>query len=112
MVRPKASETNLRVGLAFAEIAVIRGTSSTSNAVVFCRGPASVFAGFCACLPELSRDTEAKSPINRCGVTSVELNKALAATGLKVVRLRIRSDDSNCCPKANQVDFIVFIQIC
>ncbi len=96
MVRPRASEENIRIALAFADTVMVQakpGMIHDGNAVLVARkGQQSIHAAFAACFPDLARDSHEKRPKNRQGVAMVELNKALQAAGLRVVRKRNRID--------------------
>ncbi len=96
MVRPRASEENIRIALAFADTVMVQakpGMIHDGNAVLVARkGHQSIHAAFAACFPDLVRDSHEKRPKNRQGVAMVELNKALQAAGLRVVRKRNRID--------------------
>ncbi len=96
MVRPRASEANIRIALAFADIVTVQtrpGAPNDPNAVLVARkGRQSIFAAFSTILSGLARDSRAKRPKNRRGVALMELNKALKAAGLKSVRKRDRID--------------------
>lgn len=96
MVRPRASENNVRIALAFADIVTMQtkpGLSNDNSTVLVARkGRQSIFAAFSACLPDLARDSREKRPKNRHGVALMELNKALQSMGLKSVRKRDRID--------------------
>jgi hypothetical protein len=96
MVRPRGSENNVRVAVAFAEIVMIRtapGVPPDPSTVLIARkGRQSVFAVFAACFPELVRDSRERRPKNRHGVAVLELNKALQSKGLKSLRKRDRSE--------------------
>ena len=95
MVRPRASENNVRVALAFADIVTVStrpgiDTNEGLSVPVARKGGRSIFAAFSVCLPELARDSREKRPKNRHGVAMMEMNKALQAAGLKSVRKRDR----------------------
>ena len=96
MVRPRASDANIRIALVFADIVTVQtrpGTPSDSSTVLVARkGRQSIFAAFSACLPDLARDSREKRPKNRQGVALMEINKALQTAGLKSVRKRDRID--------------------
>ena len=79
MVRPKASDQNLKVAIAFGKMVAIQ-MSSTSNEnflPISCNGRRSIISAFSSCLPNLYRDSRDKRPKNRHGVAAIELNKAL-----------------------------------
>jgi hypothetical protein len=88
MVRPKGSKENIRAALAFAEISLIRGEqpNQPTHSLVPFKGPGSIFAIFCECLPELARIPGENHSENRRGVSSVELNKSLPIIGLRTER--------------------------
>jgi hypothetical protein len=96
MVRPRASESNIRIALVFAEIVTVQtrpgAPNDPSTVLVARKGRQSIFAAFAACLPGLARDSREKRPKNRHGVALMELNKALQTAGLKSVRKRDRID--------------------
>ena len=95
MVRPKASDTNLRAAMAFVEVVIHReqpGKSTGRREVrVQRRGPCSIYAIIRACLPELTRDSREKFPRNRDGVTQIEFNKAMKSAGFKSIRKKIET---------------------
>ena len=96
MVRPKVSEANLQVALAFADVLVSREMRSKSDLLgyrVICKGVCSLFAAFRACFPELTRETRDKHPKNRNGISIIELNKALKLSGLRTLRKRAHTGD-------------------
>ena len=96
MVRPKASEANLRAAVAFVNILIVREQLDRCNerrACVYLKGSGSLYAAFRALLPELTRGSLDKNPDNRQGVTTIELNKALKRTGLKSARKRNQTED-------------------
>jgi hypothetical protein len=96
MVRPRASDDNLRLAVAFAQSMIIEFDSygiMTEPAPVFCYGGRSSFAAFAEFFPELARDALDKCPMNRHGVTVVELNKALKSVGFMPMRMQDRSSD-------------------
>ena len=94
MVRPRATEQNIRVALAFADTVMVQaktGHAKDANTVLVARkGRQSIHAAFAACFPDLVRDSREKRPKNRQGVAMMEMNKALQAAGLKSVRKRDR----------------------
>ena len=96
MVRPRASEQNIQIALAFADVVMVQmkpGIVSDANTVLVTRkGRQSIHAAFAACFPNLARDSHEKRPKNRQGVAVMELNKALQAAGLRSVRKRDRID--------------------
>ncbi len=96
MVRPRASEENIGLALAFAEIVIVKTLpwphKSESTVLVTRKGSQSIFAAFASCLPDLARDSSDMCPKNRNAVSQMELNKALQAAGLKSVRKRDRDD--------------------
>jgi hypothetical protein len=96
MVRPRASEQNTQIALAFADVVMVQmrpGMASDANTVLVARkGRQSIHAAFAACFPNLARDSHDKRPSNRQGVAVVELNKALKAAGLRSLRMRDRID--------------------
>ena len=99
MVRPRASEQNIRTALAFAETVMVQTSADPTNAhdgsilLVARKGRRSIHAAFAACLPQLARDSLEKRPNNRHGVAVMELNKAMQAAGLRSVRKRDRRID-------------------
>ena len=88
MGRPKVSEGNMRLALAFSDILIRRDKADASNSHVDRKGPHSLFAAFCACFPELTRNSCDKHPKNRQGLSMIELNKALKSTGMRCTRKR------------------------
>jgi hypothetical protein len=94
MVRPRASEQNIRIALAFADAVTVQtkpGMSKDLSTILVARkGRQSIHAAFAACFPDLARDSKEKRPKNRQGVAVMEMNKALQAAGLKSVRKRDR----------------------
>ena len=91
MVRPRASDRNLSIAVAFGSMVVIRAgkkdLSITPYNTIPCNGPRSIYALFAACFPHLSREARDKQPKNRSGVSMVELNKALHSIGLRCTTL-------------------------
>ncbi len=80
MVRPRASECNLRASVAFGKAITICLDAkdwTPDMAPIPCSGPKSIFAALCECLPELARSAQDKRPNNRKGVTEIELNKSI-----------------------------------
>jgi hypothetical protein len=89
MVRPRASDRNMKVATAFGGILVIsmdRYDFNSSEDLIPLIGRRSIHNLLNACLPSMTRDIRDKSPPNRAGVTVVELNKALHGSGFKFVR--------------------------
>ena len=89
MVRPRASDRNLAIAVAFGKMVTCEledgfGTEG-SGASVLCNGRFNIHCVFFLCLPTCSRDSLAKRPQSRFGVSSIELNKALKQTGLRLV---------------------------
>ncbi len=95
MVRPKASNENLAVALAFANIIVVRDSTDSIHGVmrVHRKGPRSLYAAFRACVPELARNSSEQNPVNRTAVTCIEFNKLLQSSGLESTRKRDRTPD-------------------
>ena len=95
MVRPKASNENLAVALAFANILIIRESMENIRGVmrVHRKGPRSLYAAFRACIPELARNSDEQNPKNRYAVTCVEFNKIMHSSGLQSIRKRDRTSD-------------------
>ena len=93
MVRPKASNENLAVALAFANILIIRESMGTIQGVmrVHRKGPRSLYAAFCACIPDLARNSDEQNPKNRSAITCVEFNKVMHSSGLQSIRKRDRT---------------------
>ena len=87
MVRPKASEHNLSVAVSFASMLISSDEDHVrmESRIPFI-GPRSIYSLFSEALPALSRDVRHKYPMNRKGVTEVELNKALLRSGLSADR--------------------------
>ena len=94
MVRPRATEKNLTIALAFANMVTVQSKPGVrSNQLLVARkGRQSIFAVFAACLPDLVRESHEKRPKNRHGVALIEFNKALQSAGFKSVRKRDRID--------------------
>ena len=63
----------------------------SGDVMVSRKGSRSLFQAFCVSVPELVRDAHDKRPKNRQAVSQMEMNKALAASGLKSIRKRDRS---------------------
>jgi hypothetical protein len=107
MGRPRASQQNIRTALAFAEIVIVRtklAKRNNQNKVLVARkGRRSIYAAFAACFPDLARDSHDKKPMNRQGVSMVELNKALQEAGLRSVRRKNQSDDPPSSSKISKV---------
>jgi hypothetical protein len=96
MVRPKASEANLRVALSFAHILIAReklDDTEEQTSRVLRKGPRSLFAAFRACFPDLARYSRQRFPKNRQAVSMIELNKGLCCIGLTSRRKRERTED-------------------
>jgi hypothetical protein len=89
MVRPRASDRNLTVAVAFGKMVTCEleddFRTEGSGALVLCNGRFNIHSVFSLCLPTCSRDSLAKHPQSRFGVSSIELNKALKQTGLRFV---------------------------
>jgi hypothetical protein len=84
MPRPRASQHNLRVALAFSKTIVAvadRSVSSEEGDIVHvpCRGSYGVFSAFAACFPELAR-VHGTTQLNSKGVAEIELNKMMQVT--------------------------------
>ena len=98
MVRPRASDANLRAALVFSDVVTVAAepgiSSDGAKLTVTRQGRQSIFAAFSACFPNLARDSKEKRPENRLGVAAIELNKALKAQGLRPIRRRDRVGDS------------------
>jgi hypothetical protein len=82
MVRPRASQHNLGVALAFGKTVIVQmgpSESQRSDSLVHvsCNGNRAIFAAFASCFPDLVRDSRDKQPKNRQGVAAIELNKSL-----------------------------------
>ena len=96
MVRPKASEVNLRIALSFVDMLIVRekvGAADTNASRVARKGPRSPFAAFRACFPDLARNSQDRYPKNRQAVSNVELNKAMKSTGLRSIRKRDMTEE-------------------
>ncbi len=93
MVRPKASNENLAVALALANIIIVRQSTENGHGSlrVHRKGSRSLYAAFRACLPELARNSEEQNPKNRFAVTCIEFNKILLSSGLQSIRKRDRT---------------------
>ena len=93
MVRPRASDTNLSIAVAFGQLFVVRAEHKdlklSQNSSIPCHGPRSLYALFAACYPNLSRGAQDKQPKNRFGVTMVEFNKALNSSGFQLVNIDV-----------------------
>jgi hypothetical protein len=95
MVRPRASEANLRAALSFADILIARktmGDAIPKASRVPLKGPRSIYAAFRECFPELVRNSRDRFPKNRQAVSMIELNKMLFRSGLKSLRKIERTD--------------------
>ena len=96
MVRPRASEENIGLAVAFADVVIVKTVSwpfkSESTVLVARKGRQSVFAALASCFPDLVRDSGDKRPKNRNAVSQMELNKALQSAGLKSMRKRDRAE--------------------
>ena len=89
MVRPKATEENLKIALGFANTV----TTSCSDLkreghYVDCKGPASIFAALSHCFPLLVRCS--KPTDSRHAMSEIELNKHLGNNGYTRLRCRKR----------------------
>jgi hypothetical protein len=86
MPRPRASQHNLRVALAFSRTIVViekRSHSSEWRDIVHvpCRGKEGVFSAFAVCFPELVRFKD--TPLqNSRGVADIELKKIMQVSHL------------------------------
>ena len=103
MVRPRASDRNLDIAIAFSKILTVdlKGQRNSARLTwVFCQGERSLHAAFASMLPNLSRDVLERRPSNRRGVSVIEMNKALISIGVQVVRTqkrpRIGHDEKPC----------------
>ena len=95
MVRPRASDRNLKIAVAFGRIVVMRydaGVPCDGVSPVSCSGGRSIFPAFATCFPDLARDARDKRPKNRQAVAAIELNKGLQLDGLRSVRKQERVD--------------------
>ena len=104
MVRPKGSERNLKVALAFADMVTMKVAvpDGGKGVLVPRKGPRSIYNAFCICVPDLVREMHETRPRNRRAVSHLEMNKALAASGLKCIRKRDRSNgETRWCAKVN-----------
>jgi hypothetical protein len=94
MVRPRASNCNLEIAIAFSKVLAVEaegGINFDRLTWVFCQGERSLYAAFAAGLPELARLGDfSPHPFNRRGVTVVELNKALHSSGMHDIRTQKR----------------------
>ncbi len=82
MVRPRASQQNLNIALAFSKTVLVQMESfeahkSEDIVHVSCNGQRGVFAAFSVCFPDLVRDSRDKRPQNRQGVAAIEMNKSM-----------------------------------
>ncbi len=85
MVRPRASESNLRACAAFGKAITICVDAKdwiADMAPIPCSGSKSIFAALCECLPDLVRAANDKQPKNRKGVTEIEFNKSIQVSTL------------------------------
>ncbi len=105
MVRPKGSKDNIRAALAFAEIILVRGEMQNYpvGSLVPYKGPGSIFAALCDCLPELARVDSKNHSENRRGVSSIELNKSLQSIGIRTER-KLSNTGGKCKVTELQID--------
>jgi hypothetical protein len=73
-MRPKASDKNKAIALAFAQCVT---APSTERDFVARHGRLSLFSAFEQAFPDLARDAHDPQPLNRGGVAESELNKLL-----------------------------------
>ena len=86
-MRPKGSERNKQIAVAFAKLTMCYDESCTE--FVHCRGPSSFFGVLEACMPWCVRNAKVGCE-NPVGVSEVEVNKVLLKAGFKVFRRRER----------------------
>jgi hypothetical protein len=96
MVRPKASEENLKIALGFANTV----TTSCSDVkakgnYVNCRGSFSIFAALSHCFPKLVKCSTVTDPKDRQSISDIELYKYLAHNGYASKRFRSRIPGSH-----------------
>jgi hypothetical protein len=87
MVRPKTSNKNLTVALAFASIVIVSELMDNIHDAlrVHRKGLWSLYAVFCACLPELARNMNEQNPKNTSFVSCIKFNKILHSSGLQSI---------------------------
>jgi hypothetical protein len=104
MVRPRASDRNLEIALALSKALTVQFNGKESQdrlRWVYCQGDRSLHAAFASLLPNLARDVSEKHPVNRHGVSAIELNKALHWSGMESVRTQKRPKVPQELPKLN-----------
>ena len=97
MVRPKASDRNKTIAAYFADAMTVE-TSFTfqkkiTQRAVSCRGQGSIFHALSSCLPNIIREGSCQVVQNREGITEIELNKVLVASGFASSRRRLWEKD-------------------
>jgi hypothetical protein len=91
MVRPKASEENLKIALGFAKsITLSCSDVKNSGYVVRCKGSASLFSALSLCLPKLVRGSVVNGAEGRESISEIEFNKYLAQNSFTKLRCRNR----------------------
>ena len=97
MVRPKASERNKQIASYFADAVTLDSSKTLQtkgvHKAVNCRGRHSIFDALSVCLPDVVRDISYQAAHNRHGVSEIELNKVLVASGFVQTRRRISKQD-------------------
>ena len=83
-MRPRGSKRNRAIAIAFANATMVPVDAKYPHPVP-CSGPKSLFSLMSTCLPSVTRD---EKPLNKSGVSLVELNKALCSSGYQLVRKR------------------------
>jgi hypothetical protein len=73
-MRPKASDQNKQIALAFAQCVT---TGATEDDLLARHGSLSIYSAFCQVLPALARDSKDFRGKNRQGLTEIEFNKFL-----------------------------------
>jgi hypothetical protein len=98
MVRPKASEKNLKIAADFADAITTRipkNDEKKQNMQVTCKGSNSIFAALRFCLPKITRHPNEAVLLHRNGVSEIELNKYLIKNGYESSRHRRRIYGTN-----------------
>ena len=84
-MRAKGSERNKQIAVFFSNIVSL---SEPNNGNIPCIGPKSLFAAFAQCFPNLTRDGKDPDPVNKQGVSMIEMNKSLMVAGYDIYRKR------------------------
>ena len=95
MGRPKASDRSKHISCSFANSVTYTRIDERDGHRIECKGPNSIFSLLSTCLPELVRESRDLHPVNRTGVSEVELNKFLTSSGFIPCRERHRISSSN-----------------